>query len=58
MDELKTINELKTKYPMSYEILVSSRNLFIENKILRLIKNNPNKKILCFIGKGHKLNLE
>lgn len=52
-DAEKEINELKTKYPISYEFLVASRDLFMANKLLRLEKNNPNKKIIAFVGKGH-----
>jgi pheromone shutdown protein TraB len=53
IDEEKVISELKTKYPMSYEILIYGRNVFIENKILKLLIKYPNKRILVFLGKGH-----
>ena len=58
-EELKNINEeevlnkLKTNYPVSYELLIVSRELYITNQILKQLINNPNKKILVFLGKGH-----
>lgn len=45
--------EMKIKYPIAFEFLINYRNLFIANKILQIIKNNPNKKILIILGKGH-----
>lgn len=58
LDEKKLLNELKNKYPVSYEFLVNGRDLFMANKILRLIKNNEKKKILVFVGKGHLNKIE
>ena len=54
----KTLNELKTKYPISYEFLITIRELYIQNKILKTILKYPNKKILIFVGKGHKKTIE
>lgn len=53
IDENKVLEELKTKYPMAYEILIVSRDLFITYRIQRLLIQHPYKKILCFLGKGH-----
>lgn len=57
IDEEKVLNELKTKYPISYEFLITIRELHIQNQILKINKN-PNKKILIFLGKGHIKSLE
>jgi len=53
IDENKVLDELKTKYPMAYEILIVSRDLFITYRIQRLLIKFPDKKILCLLGKGH-----
>lgn len=53
IDEDKVIEELKTKYPMAYEILIVSRDLFIAYRIQRLLIKFPDKKILVFLGKCH-----
>lgn len=49
----EVINEMKTKYPVSYEFLIEQRDLYLAFNILKLIHNNQDKKILVFIGKGH-----
>lgn len=53
IDEIKVLEELKTKYPIAYEILIVSRDLHIAYRIQRLLIKFPDKKILCFLGKGH-----
>jgi pheromone shutdown protein TraB len=53
VNEKEVLNELKTKYPVSFEFLITSRELFILNNILKLQLNNSNKRILIFLGKGH-----
>ena len=49
----KILEDLKVKAPISFEILITSRDLFIAVKILKLMCNYPNKRILVFLGKGH-----
>lgn len=53
VDADKVINELKTNYPISYVFLIELRDLFIANKIMSCHLNNPKKKLIVFIGKGH-----
>lgn len=53
INEDEVVKELKEKYPIAYEILIVSRDLFITYRIQRLLIKYPNKKILCFLGKGH-----
>ena len=58
VDADKVLNQLKTKYPVSYEFLITIRELNIENNILKTIIKYPNKKILIFVGKGHQKKIE
>lgn len=58
IDEDEVLKELRTKYPVSFEFLVNSRDLFIAFNILKLISQYPHKKILIFIGKGHLKSIE
>ena len=58
IDEEQVLNELKTKYPISFEFLITLRELYIAYKILKEEVNNPNKKILVFLGKGHIKSME
>ena len=53
IDENKVIEKLKTKYPVSFEFLINSRDIFIAFNILKLINKYRNKRIIIFVGKGH-----
>ena len=48
-----TLNELKTNYPISFEFLITIRDLFISKNILKLKIKYPKKKILILLGEGH-----
>lgn len=54
----ETINELKINYPISYEFLITMRELIISNNILRTINKYPSKKILIILGMGHIKSIE
>jgi len=64
VNEDETLLELKTKYPISYEFLIQSRDMFIMHRIMKAMLLYPNKKIIIFLGKGHidkiskELNIE
>jgi len=49
---------MKVKFPIAFEFLINMRNLVIINNLLKLERNYPNKKILCFLGKGHEKIVE
>ena len=53
VDEKEFLNKLKTNFPISYEILITLREQEIALNILKTMLNNPNKKIIVFVGKGH-----
>ena len=48
-----TLIELKTNYPISFEFLITMRELFIVKNIFKLEHKYPGKKILILIGEGH-----
>jgi pheromone shutdown protein TraB len=54
LNEEEVLNELKTKYPVSFEFLINSRDLHIAFNILKAVNKYPDKKIIVFIGKGHE----
>lgn len=60
IDEKIFLENLKKDFPIAFELLITSRELFITNQILKTMVKNPNKRILIFIGKGHleKIKLE
>ncbi|MBI2670969.1 TraB/GumN family protein [Candidatus Woesearchaeota archaeon] len=47
------LNLLKKRYPSFYKALIEERNKVIAKNLNRLIKDNPNKKILAIVGAGH-----
>jgi len=53
-----TLNELKTNYPISYEFLITMRELTLSNNILKTITKYPSKKILILLGEGHIKSME
>ncbi len=46
-------NKFRKKYPSTYKILVTERNLFMA-KNLNKLRSNSNKKILAIVGAGHE----
>lgn len=49
----ETLLELKTNYPVSFEFLITMRELFITKNIFKLEHKYPEKKILIVVGEGH-----
>lgn len=54
INENEVIEKMKKDIPITYRILVEGRNKHIINKIQEVKTNNPNKKTLVFLGKGHE----
>lgn len=49
----QVIKETKGECPNFYYYIISSRDEYMSNKIKAILYDYPDKKILCFIGKGH-----
>ena len=54
----KMINQLRKRYPSIYKTLIEDRNRYMVKKLVRLVKDNPDKKILTIVGAGHKEGME
>lgn len=52
------LNKFSKECPNLFYYLVSSRDEYMINKIKAILFDNPNKKILGFVGKGHLKFLE
>ncbi|GIU69351.1 MAG: hypothetical protein KatS3mg002_0587 [Candidatus Woesearchaeota archaeon] len=50
----RMIGELKTRYPSLYNVLIHERNIVMAKNLVKIIENNPDKKILTVIGAGHE----
>ncbi len=48
------ILELKKRYPSFYKVLIDERNHYMSKRLVVLAKKEPEKKILCVVGAGHK----
>lgn len=57
IDEEQFLINLKKNYPISFEFLITLREQEIAINILKTILNNPNKKIIAILGKGHEKNI-
>lgn len=49
----KLTSRLKERYPNVYKTLIEERNTVIANNLERLMKKEPDKKILVILGAGH-----
>jgi pheromone shutdown protein TraB len=58
VNEEEVLFSLKQKYPIAFEFLVNMRNLYITKEILKVQRDNPDKKILVILGKGHVRQIE
>lgn len=50
----KLIGELKKRYPSIHKVLVEERNEYMAKKIVQIMINNPEKKIVAIVGAGHQ----
>ena len=48
---------MKQRYPIAFEFLINMRNLYIANQILRVVMNNPGKKVVVVLGSSHVKNV-
>ncbi|MFH0701130.1 MAG: TraB/GumN family protein [Candidatus Woesearchaeota archaeon] len=52
------IKQLKDRYPSIYKTLVGDRNRYMVRQIVKLLRENPQQKILVVVGAGHKEGME
>lgn len=50
----KMLIQVKDRYPNIYNVLISERDKYMAKKLIFLIEKNPDKKIIAFVGAGHK----
>ena len=54
----KMISQLKERYPNIYKTLVEDRNKYMVKQLIKLMRSQPEKKILCIVGAGHQKGME
>jgi len=52
------VGQLKKRYPSVYKTLIDDRNRYMVKKIVKLMRENHDKKILVVVGAGHKKGME
>ena len=52
------MSQLKSRYPSVYKTLVEDRNRYMIKRIVKLLRDHPEKKILVVVGAGHKKGME
>jgi pheromone shutdown-related protein TraB len=50
----KLTSKVKLRYPNIYRVLVTERNDIMAKNLARLMKHNPDKKIVAIVGAGHE----
>lgn len=55
---LKMMKEIKQSYPSVYKTLIEDRNKYMVKQLVKILRENPNKKILVVVGAGHKEGME
>ena len=55
---LKLIDQMKKQYPSIYKTLIADRDKYMFKQLVKLIRENPEKKILAVVGAGHKEGME
>ncbi len=56
LEEMK--GEMKQYYPDLYEVLIKERDLYMAESLLKLSRQNPDSKIVAFVGAGHQKGIE
>ncbi len=49
----KMMLQVKENYPSVYKVLVEERNRFMVRQVVKLLRENPGKKIVVVVGAGH-----
>lgn len=53
VNEQEVLTQLKSRYPIAFEFLITSRELYIVSQILKAMLKYDGKKIVVFLGEGH-----
>ena len=54
----KIIGQMKKQYPSIYKTIIADRDKYMVKQLVKLLRENPDKKILAVVGAGHKEGME
>ncbi|MBW2998533.1 TraB/GumN family protein [Candidatus Woesearchaeota archaeon] len=52
------VEEIKGKFPSLHKVLIDDRNRVMARRLAKIMKNNPEAKVLAVVGAGHKQGME
>lgn len=55
---LKIVNRMKKQYPSIYKTIIADRDKYMVKQLVKLLRENPEKKILAIVGAGHQEGME
>ncbi len=55
---IEMIENVKDRYPSLYKTLIEDRNKYMTQKLVKLMRQHKDKKILVIVGAGHKKGME
>jgi len=55
---IEMIENVKDRYPSLYKTLIEDRNKYMVRKLVQLMHQHKDKKILAIVGAGHKKGME
>lgn len=50
----KIINQMKKHYPSIYKTIIADRDRYMVRQLVKIMRENPDKKILAVVGAGHQ----
>ena len=54
----KIISQMKKQYPSVYKTIIGDRDKYMVKQLVKLLRENPDKKIVAVVGAGHKEGME
>ena len=54
----KIISQLKKQYPSIYKTIIADRDQYMVKQLVKLLRGNPEKRIVAVVGAGHKEGME
>ncbi len=54
----KIINQMKKQYPSIYKTIIADRDKYMVKQLVKIMREDPEKKILAVVGAGHKEGME
>ena len=54
----KIVSQMKTQYPSIYKTIIADRDRYMVKQLVKIMRVNPEKKILAIVGAGHQEGME